>query len=95
MFGASEDVSGIPPSKAEKKTTKLMQRAWAAFCEDPVDGLSRVMKWPRYDPDGKSLVRLALNNNPKPEFVRPDVYDAPCANVTLGALATLGGASRA
>ena len=88
IFGASGDVSGIAPSEAEKQTTQLMQHAWAAFCNDPTNGLTKVMNWPKFDPNQKSLIRLAYQNNPKPDFVKPETYDSPCSTITMGALST-------
>lgn len=87
IFGASEDVSGIPPSEPERETTKLMQRFWAAFADDPRSGLSR-MGWPEFDPDSESLMRLAHSDDPMPSLVRPDLYASACSTVTLGALRT-------
>ncbi|WQF78714.1 Putative carboxylesterase, type B, carboxylesterase type B, carboxylesterase type B, active [Colletotrichum destructivum] len=88
VFGASEDVSGIAASEPQRRTTALVQRAWAAFAGDPVDGLSSVVGWPRFDPGEESLVLLAVENSPEARFVKPEVYDAPCSTVTMGALAT-------
>ncbi|KAF4921581.1 Para-nitrobenzyl esterase [Colletotrichum viniferum] len=88
IFGASGDVSGIPPSDAQRETTKVMQRAWAAFANNPQNGLSEVIGWPKFNPETDSLVLLALDNDPQPSFVKPDVYGAPCSTVTMGALAT-------
>ncbi|KZL69637.1 carboxylesterase [Colletotrichum incanum] len=88
IFGASEDVSGIVASESQKQTTAVMQMAWAAFANDPIDGLSSVAGWPKFDKNHESLVLLAFDNNPEPRFVKPEVYDAPCSTVTLGALAT-------
>ncbi|KAJ0311081.1 hypothetical protein COL516b_001784 [Colletotrichum fioriniae] len=88
IFGASGDVSGIPPSGPQKETTALMQSAWAAFAKDPADGLSSVLGWPRYDPEEESLVLLAVDNNPEPQFVKPSTFDAPCSTITLGSLGT-------
>ncbi|KAK1723051.1 hypothetical protein CaCOL14_001996 [Colletotrichum acutatum] len=88
IFGASGDVSGIPPSDPQKKTTALMQSAWAAFANDPADGLSSVLGWPKFDPKEESLVLLAHDNNPEAQFVKPSTYDAPCSTITLGALGT-------
>lgn len=88
-FGASGDVSGIPPSEPEERMTRLMQRAWAVFCEDPANGLSRgSVRWPRFNPARRSLIRLAVDNRPGADFVDPGLYDTDCGNVTLGALAT-------
>ena len=33
IFGASEDVTGLPTPTAEVETTLIMQKAWAAFGE--------------------------------------------------------------
>ena len=87
VFGNSETVSGIPPSKPEERTTALMQRAWATFAECPARGL-HAMGWPLYNPKSKSLIRLAYENRPAASFVKPSVYDASCSTVELGAFAT-------
>lgn len=88
IFGASEDVSGLATSEPQKRTTVLMQQAWAAFANDPANGLTSVLGWPKFDPSEESLVLLAVDNDPKPRFVKPDTYDAPCSTITMGALAT-------
>ncbi|KAF9871021.1 carboxylesterase [Colletotrichum karsti] len=88
VFGASGDVSGIPPSGPQRRMTELMQRAWAAFAGDPEKGLSDVLGWPRFEPEEESLVLLAEGNEPGARFVRPGEYDGPCSTVTMGALAT-------
>jgi len=48
IFGASEDVSGLPESAPEMEMQALMQRTWAVFADDPVKGLEREMGWPVY-----------------------------------------------
>ncbi|EFQ27430.1 carboxylesterase [Colletotrichum graminicola] len=88
IFGASEDVSGIAPSDPQKQTTTLMQKVWATFANDPLEGLSSVFGWPMFDPSEESLILLAFENEPKPRLVKPEVYDAPCSTITLGALST-------
>ena len=115
IFGASQDVSGLPPSRPEVETTLQMQKAWAAFAENPSKGLSESIGWPEFNPNGESvpmkilqhcvcsfmaseslaesavadtLVCLAFNNSPIPDFVPPSVYDAPCSTITLGGLPT-------
>ena len=88
LFGASEDVSGIAPSSNEEAVTALMQKAWAAFANDPARGLSMVMQWPKFGSDEKSLIRLAYHNAQTVDFVDPISYDGPCSTITLGALAT-------
>lgn len=83
IFGNSGAVSGIPPSQAEVQLSRLMQRAWAAFADDPKQGLSR-FGWPKYDPQGETLVRLGYENSATPTFVAPSLYDAQCPSETLG-----------
>ncbi|KAJ4348810.1 uncharacterized protein N0V89_010188 [Didymosphaeria variabile] len=88
ILGGSEDASGLPQTAAQKKTVKLFQRALAAFVEDPKKGLER-LGWPKFDPERKSWVEIAVGNKPKATFARPGKYDGGCWNVTLGALSTL------
>ena len=91
IFGASEDVTGIPPTREEVWTTEYQQRAWAAFVNDPSEGL-RKMTWPVYaEGEGKNtLVRLALEDNPSPSFVEPGIFDGRCP--TNGSLKEAQGA---
>ncbi|EQB48869.1 carboxylesterase [Colletotrichum gloeosporioides Cg-14] len=77
IFGASGDVSGIPPSDAQRETTRVMQRAWATFANDPQNGLSEAIGWPKFNPETDSLVLLAQGNNPQPSFVKPNVISTP------------------
>lgn len=53
VFGASADVSGLLDCADETKMIALVQKAWAAFAQDPVNGLTNVMGWPRYVPESK------------------------------------------
>ena len=62
VFGASADVSGLPNSANENTTIALVQKAWAAFAQDPVDGLTNVMRWPRYVPDSEFLLIQGFEN---------------------------------
>lgn len=82
LFGNSEDVSGIPPDSAQVQLTKVMQNAWLAFANDPVNGLSK-FGWPQFEPGEATLVRLGFENSPEPEFVRPEVYSGNCSEVVL------------
>ncbi|KAH7088952.1 carboxylesteras-like protein [Paraphoma chrysanthemicola] len=88
ILGGSEDASGLPASQAQKATTKLVQRAVAAFADDPKNGLSR-LGWPQFDPVKKSWAQIAVSNEPKVTFAKPDQYDGACSNITLGALPTV------
>jgi hypothetical protein len=80
VFGSSAAVTGLPDSKEQEKLEALMQKAWAAFGDDPAMGLKTKMGWPRYNSNGTTLIRLGYENSAIPSFVRPDVYDAPCAS---------------
>jgi carboxylesterase type B len=87
IFGASADVSGLPTSADQRQLTKLMQKAWFSFCDNPSSGLTK-LGWPKYDHAGKTLIQLGLGNVPKAQLTYPAVHDAPCVNVTLAALRT-------
>jgi len=52
IFGASEDVSGLPESVPERLLQAVMMHAWAAFADDPTAGLEHKIGWPKYDPNG-------------------------------------------
>lgn len=52
IFGASEEVSGLPESAAQIATKRVMQKMWATFAEDPKKGLSR-LGFPTYDASSK------------------------------------------
>nr|OQO27277.1 hypothetical protein B0A51_04913 [Rachicladosporium sp. CCFEE 5018] len=82
LFGNSVDVSGIPPEPAQVQLTRVMQKAWVAFANDPKEGLKKY-GWPRFDPAGKTLIRLGYENSAVPSFVLPSTYSAGCGNVTL------------
>ncbi|KAF4975989.1 hypothetical protein FZEAL_7296 [Fusarium zealandicum] len=87
IFAASEHVSGIAPTADQEKLTKIMQRAWRSFSDDPSSGLSG-LGWPKFNPNAKTLIELGRGTKPRVDFVKPSVYDAPCSTVTMGALAT-------
>ena len=50
IFGASQDVSGLPKSAAQRQLQATMMHAWAAFADNPQSGLEK-LGWPRYDPN--------------------------------------------
>ncbi|KAL9094494.1 MAG: hypothetical protein Q9165_003344 [Trypethelium subeluteriae] len=81
VFGASQDVTGLPESAPEMQMQRLFMKAWATFAEDPVNGLVDVLGWPKYHPNNSTLVRLGYNNTPTAEFVNPMLYDSPCASL--------------
>ena len=80
IFGGIEDIigPGMPNTRYENWTKEYMMWAWASFVRDPADGLAREACWPRYDPAGNTLVRLAFGNYPGPSFVGPGIYDNLC-----------------
>lgn len=88
IFGASADVSGLPVVPNQRRLTLVMQKAWYEFSNDPFDGLSSKMGWPKFDPKTKSLVVLGKDNSPVPVLQKPSDYDSPCSTITLGALGT-------
>ena len=64
VVGNSEGVSGIPSGQQEKALTTLMQRAWAAFARDPVNGLVKEVGWERYNEHGEfnEIIRNVLQS---------------------------------
>lgn len=87
ILGSSEDASGIPATRAQEDTSKLFQRAVSAFVADPVSGLSKI-GWPQFDPEQKSWVEVAVDNQPAVTFAEPAKYDGSCSSVVMGALST-------
>ncbi|KAK7739785.1 hypothetical protein SLS62_011227 [Diatrype stigma] len=83
VMGNSEAVSGIAPGAEEAELTRVMQRAWAAFATDPHEGLSAIMRWPRYNAEEDSLILLGVNTTSRVEFVSPNRFDEPCAGLGL------------
>lgn len=77
IFGNSAQVSGIAPSVDEQHTTAVMQRAWAAFANDPVNGLLE-LGYPRFAASADTLIRFAYNNSPLPSFVSPLDFAESC-----------------
>lgn len=86
FFGASEDVSGLPTSEDERTVTAWVQRAWAAFADDPESGLDSVVGWPRFAEGNETLAVIAEGNNPQVKFVRPEVYSDACAGIQLSGI---------
>ncbi|KAG8630268.1 hypothetical protein KVT40_001887 [Elsinoe batatas] len=82
LFGASEDVSGLPESEPQKQTKALVQSAWVAFADDPVNGLTK-FGWPRYDRSSASAIQIARNNTPSAQFTPPQTFDSVCSGLNL------------
>ena len=78
IFGASEDVTGLPLSAAEARFVALMQRALSAFAYDPYLGLEAKTSWPQFNESGKSLILLGVENEPEARLVFSRAYNAAC-----------------
>ncbi len=78
VFGTAEDISGLPNTPAEDALSAYMMSAWAAFADDPIEGLSK-LGWPKYDASLDTLVRLGYQDQVSASFVSPGAYDAQCA----------------
>lgn len=83
VLGVSQDVSGLPESGPEMQLQANMMRAWAAFADDPVNGLSKKIGWPKYNSADATLIRLGHNNSPIADFALPSIYDSPCSSLNL------------
>jgi len=83
VLGVSQDVSGLPESGPEMQLQAYMMRAWAAFADDPVNGLTKEIGWPTYNSGEATLVRLGFNNSPCADFALPSTYDSPCSSLNL------------
>lgn len=88
ILGGSEDASGLAATHAQDNTLRLFQGAVAAFASDPKNGLAK-FGWPRFDPKTESWIQIAVGNQARATFVKPEEYDGTCANITMGALSTL------
>lgn len=64
----------------EREIGKFMRDAWAAFAMDPRDGLTN-SGWPRYDPDRKTLVRLAFEDMNGTNLDYPEACDVNCQTI--------------
>ncbi|KAL5390289.1 hypothetical protein DPSP01_001861 [Paraphaeosphaeria sporulosa] len=87
LLNSSVDASALPQTAAQENTVRLFQRALAAFVEDPKEGLEK-LGWPKFDAEKASWGEVAIGNQARVTFARPQKYDAGCGNVTLGALST-------
>ncbi|KAL7905855.1 Alpha/Beta hydrolase protein [Trichoderma velutinum] len=87
IFGASEDVTGLPTIAEQRNLTQIMQTAWASFANDPVNGLAK-LGWPQFDQNENSYILLGKDNIPSAEFVAPSEWNSPCSTVTFGLFGT-------
>lgn len=68
---------GGPNTPEEAAFSRYIQRAWATFAKDPINGLSS-LGWPKYNLNENTLVQLAYNGSTIPQFVSPMVADKNC-----------------
>ncbi|KAI6848279.1 hypothetical protein KC323_g9592, partial [Hortaea werneckii] len=87
VFANADTVSGEPSSEPQHNMETVMQHALAVFAADPEKGLL-TLGWPEFKPGDETLVRLGYENQPRPGFVYPSMYDGPCSTVEFGAYAT-------
>lgn len=80
VFGTGRDVSLVDNSVQENRVSAYMMGAWAAFARYPAEGLA-TYGWPAYNPNGQTLVELALNDSGMISFQEPRLYDWPCPAV--------------
>ncbi|KAK4203395.1 putative lipase [Triangularia verruculosa] len=85
IFGASEEVSGLPASEGQKELMRMMRKAWVAFADDPVDGLGRVGS-PRFETGARTMIEIGRWNEPGFEMVEVAGYERDCEGVIFGAL---------
>ncbi len=81
LFGNFPNATGGVPAStaAELSIGNYLRGAWAAFAKDPVNGLNSYQGgWPKYDPSGNTLIRLAYNNVTGTNLAPPALYDESC-----------------
>jgi cholinesterase len=83
VLGVSQDVTGLPQSGPEMQLQAEMMRDWTTFADDPVNGLSKRMGWPKYNSAEATPIRLGHNNSPIADFVLPSTYNSPCSSLNL------------
>lgn len=64
IFGASNDVSGLPETQEQIQLKETMQAAWATFAANPEEGLNKEFGWPIFDPKGMLFERWRLKTSP-------------------------------
>ena len=91
VWRTTVDASGEADTAPEASISRYLSRAWATFAKNPATGLSNApYSWPRYDPHGNTLIRLAYNNETEASYIFPVTYDLACP-VIEALLASLPG----
>jgi carboxylesterase type B len=68
-------IPGIPPpTEDEYQWGKYIRGAWSTFAKDPERGLNRI-GWPIWDPEKRTLIRLAYGNCTGPNEASSRSYD--------------------
>ena len=80
VFGTMEELSGDANTDLEVEVSRYMQHAWTTFARDPLHGLQS-LGWPRYDPNGNTLIQLGNGEEAAPSYVSPSKYDSICAKL--------------
>jgi len=79
VWQTTVDASGEANTAPEASISQYLSGAWAAFAKNPATGLSSApYSWPRYNPLGDTLIRLAYNNETDASYVFPVTYDLAC-----------------
>ena len=79
LWQTAASASGDPDTPAEKSISRYVAGAWAAFAKDPTSALERApFSWPRYEPNGNTLIRLGYDNETEASSVDPVTYDLAC-----------------
>ena len=83
--------SGANNTNPETSISRYLSSAWAAFAKNPATGLSsKPFSWPRYNPHGDTLIRLAYSNETEASYIFPVTYDLACPTIEA-VLASLSG----
>ena len=79
LWQTAASASGDPDTPAEKSISRYVAGAWASFAKDPTSALERApFSWPRYEPNGNTLIRLGYDNETEASSVFPVTYDLAC-----------------
>lgn len=89
IFGASEDVTGLPTTADQRNLTHIMQTTWTSFADNLVDGLTS-RGWPQFDQSKDSYVLLGKDNISSAQFAAPSDWNSPCPTITFGIFGIFG-----